>query len=123
MAIVAWVLQGFCAGLYALSGAMKSTMSKERMIATGQTGVAPYPMPLLRLVALLELAGAAGLIIPWLTGTAKFLTPTAALCLIPIMVGAALSHRSLGENKQAFGVNIPLIALLAAIAWIRFSQL
>jgi hypothetical protein len=39
-------------------------MSRERLLATGQTGIAPFPMPLVRLVAASELLGAVSLIVP-----------------------------------------------------------
>lgn len=108
--------------MFLTSGTLKSLFSKERMIETGQTGVAPFPLPIIRVVAVSELFGVAGLILPWLTGTAKFLTPVAAGCLIVFMIGAAISHWSLKEYKQALGVNLPLAVMLAAIVLIRAGQ-
>jgi uncharacterized membrane protein YphA (DoxX/SURF4 family) len=121
--VLAWVLQGICAVMFVTSGTAKSLMSKERMIETSQTGVAPFPLPLIRIVAVSELFGVAGLILPWATGTAKFLTPVAAGCLIVFMIGAAISHWSLKEYKQALGVNLPLALMLATILVIRVGQL
>jgi hypothetical protein len=71
MNVLAWTLQVVCATTFLASGTMKSLMSKQRMIATGQTGVAPFPLPLLRVVALAELAGVLGLLLPWATGTGR----------------------------------------------------
>ena len=51
MNVLSWVLQIVAATVFLYSGSLKSWMSKERMIATGQTGVAPYPLPVLRVVA------------------------------------------------------------------------
>jgi uncharacterized membrane protein YphA (DoxX/SURF4 family) len=123
MNTLAWTLQLVCATAFLTSGTMKSLMSKERMIATGQTGVAPFPLPLLRVVALAELAGVLGLLLPWATDTGRALTPTAAACLAVIMVGAAVSHASLREPRQVLFVNIPLFAALVAIVLIRVPQL
>jgi hypothetical protein len=41
----------------------------------------------------------------------------AAVGLIAVMIGAAISHRSLGEYKQVFGVNavLALVCLLVAL--------
>jgi uncharacterized membrane protein YphA (DoxX/SURF4 family) len=123
MNTLAWTLSVVCATAFLTSGTMKSLMSKERMIVTGQTGVAPFPLPLLRVVALSELAGVLGLLIPWATDTGRILTPAAAACLAVIMVGAAISHASLHEPRQVLYVNLPLFAALVAIVLIRVSQL
>lgn len=123
MNVFAWVLQGFCAVMFTISGTLKSAMPKEKMIETGQTGVAPFPLPIIRIVAVSELFAAVGLIVPWLTGTARFLTPVAAGCLIVFMIGAAISHTGLKEYKQAFIVNLGLAAACAGIIAIRVGQL
>ena len=123
MNTLAWTLQVVCSIAFLYSGTMKSLMTKERMIATGQTGVAPFPLPILRAVALSELAGVAGLLLPWATGVARVLTPTAAACLAVFMVGAGISHSSLREPRQVLFVNLPLFAALVAIVLIRVPQL
>ena len=121
MDIALWIAQGIAAAIFLASGIAKSTMSKPRMIATGQTGVAPFPLPLIRVVAAAELAGSVGLIVPWASGVSPWLTPLAACGLIVIMVGAVFSHASLREYRQAFGVNVVLIALLLFITIGRFT--
>jgi uncharacterized membrane protein YphA (DoxX/SURF4 family) len=60
---VVWVCQGLLAVLFLASGCAKISMSRERLLATGQTGIAPFPMPLVRLAAASELLGAVGLIL------------------------------------------------------------
>ena len=123
MNALSWTLQILLAATFLYSGSLKSWMPKERMIATGQTGVAPYPLPVLRIVATAELAGAAGLVLPWLLDIDRFLTPLAAACLVPIMVGAAVAHAGLGELKQVFLVNTPLLLALAGVVAIRVGDL
>ncbi len=123
MNVLAWILQGTCAAVFLYSGVLKSFMSKERMIATGQTGVAPFPTPLLRIVALSEIAAAVGLILPQALGIAKLLTPLAALGLAIIMIGAAVAHASLHEFKQVVFVNAVLFVALVTIALIRIGEL
>ena len=56
-----WILQGRLAVVFLGSGIAKSTMSRERLIATGQTGIALFPMPVVRVTAASELLAAAGL--------------------------------------------------------------
>ena len=123
MNTLGWTLQVVCAATFLASGTMKSLMSKDRMIATGQTGVAPFPLPILRTVALAELAGVFGLLLPWATGIARALTPAAAACLAVFMVGAAVSHASLRELRQVLFVNLPLLMALVAIVLIRVPEL
>lgn len=123
MNVLAWVLQGLCAAVFFHSGIMKSLMSKQRMLETGQTGVAPFPTPVLRIVALSELVGVAGLLLPQASGIAEELTPIAAGCLAVIMVGAAISHATLREFKQVVFVNTTLFLALIAIAAIRGAGL
>ena len=71
MNIALWIGQVILAGVFAASGAAKSTMSPERMAATGQTGVALFPLPIVRFTAVMELTAAVGLILPQLTGTRR----------------------------------------------------
>ena len=49
--------------VFAGSGVAKSTMSRERLVATGQTGAASFPMPVVRCAAAMRLLAAVGLII------------------------------------------------------------
>lgn len=74
-------------------------------------------------MAVLEVAGAFGLILPWLTGNARVLTPLAATGLAIVMVGAAVSHWGLREFKQVFGVNLVLFATLTIVVIGRYSEL
>lgn len=105
-----WVVQVLLAVVFLASGALKSTMSKERLIATGQTGIAPFPLPVIRLTAICEVLAAVALVLPGLVGIAEVLTPLAAIGLMIVMVGAAVSHTSLREYPQV-GVNVLLFAL------------
>ena len=81
MNTITWILTAVLAVVFTVSGVAKSTMSRDRLIASGQTGIAPFPMPLVRVVAVSELFAVAGLFAPWLTDTARVLTPLAALGL------------------------------------------
>ena len=80
-----WVLQILLALLFVFTGVVKLVMPGEQM--TSQMPV-PLPVSLLRFVAVAELAGAAGLILPGLLGIRPELTPLAAAGLVIIMIGA-----------------------------------
>ncbi len=110
-----WVGQLALAGVFAASGSAKVIQSKERLLATGQTGVAPFPLPVIRFTAACELLAAAGLILPRATGVAPVLTPLAAVGLCVIMIGAAASHASLHEPRNV-ALNLVIIGVALAIA-------
>ena len=122
MDTILWILQGILAAVFLGSGIAKSTMSRERLIATGQTGVALFPMPVVRVTAASELLAAAGLLLPWATGIAPWLTPTAAAGLCVVMVGAAWSHTRLRE-PQNVAANTVLFAAALAVAIGRLAGL
>lgn len=115
MNVVLWIGQGVLAALFAVSGTLKSTQSKERMLATGQTGVREYPLPAIRFVAAAELLAVVGLILPQASGVAPVLTPLAALGLAVVMVGAAVAHTRLHEKGTA-AVNVAILLVCVAVA-------
>lgn len=92
MNIALWIVQGLLAAVFLYSGVPKLTWPKPRLVASGQTGVAPFPTPVIRLTAVAELAAVAGLIAPRASGIAPSLTGVAAIGLMVVMVGAIASH-------------------------------
>lgn len=105
-----WTVQLVLAVVFAASGTAKLTMTRQRLLATGQTGVAMYPMPVVRFTAAMELLAAVGLVAPGLTGIAQLLTPLAAAGLGVVMVGAAWAHSRLHE-PWSVAANTVLFAL------------
>jgi uncharacterized membrane protein YphA (DoxX/SURF4 family) len=95
MNVALWTAQILLAAVFLASGGFKVSQSKPRLIASGQTGVAPFPLPVIRLTAVAELFAAVGLIAPRATGIAPALTPAAAGGLCVVMLGAMTSHTSL----------------------------
>jgi uncharacterized membrane protein YphA (DoxX/SURF4 family) len=120
--VALWIVQGLLAAVFAFSGWQKSTKSKEQLIAAGQTGVAPFPLPVVRFTAATELAAAAGLILPWATGIAPILTPLAACGLAIVMIGAMWSHLTLHEFNTA-ALTTVMFGLCIYVAVGRFSDL
>jgi len=117
-----WIIQVALMVLFVGSGLAKSTMSRERLIATGQTGIAVYPMPVVRFTACCELAGALGIVLPWATGVARVLTPLAGLGLAAVMVGAGYAHLRLREPRTALA-NLAILVLALVVAVFRFADL
>jgi uncharacterized membrane protein YphA (DoxX/SURF4 family) len=122
MNVVLWAAQLLAAAIFLFSAFTKGTWSKEKLLAKGQTGAAPIPLPLLRAIAFAELLGAIGLVAPWLTGIAPILTPLAATGLSIIMVGAAVTHLRLNEPRTALQ-NLAILALCVSTAVGRCAQL
>ena len=127
MNIVLWSAQCVMAVIFGYSGAFKSTHAKEKILASGQTGVKWYGIGFIRFIALCELIGCAGLVLPWLLGTARMLTPIAASGLAIIMVGAAGSHwrlaRAGGERGTREWANvITNIVLLASCLLVAIGR-
>lgn len=112
MNLLLWTLQVLLAGVFTASGLAKISQPKERLVAIGQTGVAPFPLPVIRFTAFCELLGAIGVVLPRLVGVAPFLTPLAAAGFAVVMLGAIASHAYLREPRN---VALTALVFIAAI--------
>jgi hypothetical protein len=70
----------------------------------------------------LELLAVVGLVLPWATGVAPWLTPLAAAGLAVVMVGAIVTHARRGE-KQPITLNVILLLASLFVAVGRFMDL
>jgi hypothetical protein len=121
MTIGLWSAQAALAGLYGMVGFMKLTQPIPELAAMmGWPGVMPEAV--VRFVGLAELAGAAGLILPMLTGILPRLTVLAALGLVLLQLSAMVLHVSRGEF-EVLPVNLVLLGLAAFVAWGRGKTL
>lgn len=114
-----WAGQAALAALFFLSGLAKATLSAA--VLQGQLGLCPEaPAAVLRVVGLVELAGALGLVLPAATRILPRLTAAAAACL----AGVALLGAVLPATGGAAALPLPgllLAAAGAAIAWGRLG--
>ncbi|MGK3203853.1 DoxX family protein [Amycolatopsis sp. MEPSY49] len=117
MNIALWAGQVLLAAIFAVSGALKSTMSRQRLLETGQTGAAAYPLPVVRFTAICELVAVVGLIVPVPAGIAPALTGWAAVGLAAVMVGAMAMHGRLAivQHKAAEWRNVGVNAVILAV--------
>lgn len=122
MNIFLWIVQGLLAAGFVASAFMKGTWDRERLVRSGQTGVAGLPVALIRFIALAELLGAAGLILPWATGIAVELTVAAAIGLGVIMLLAAGVHICLREPKNV-AINAVIFTACLVVAAGRIAVL
>jgi hypothetical protein len=108
-----WVIQGLLAALFLFAGSMKLILPLESM-----AGPVALPGWFLRFIGVAEVAGAVGLILPWLTRIQPRLTPLAAGGLVVIMAGATVIS---AMGSPAAGAAVPLVvgALAATVAYGR----
>jgi len=109
--IALWALQVALAVPFAGAGLLKLTGSPEMVDLFSQIGAGQW---LRYLVGALELAGAAGLLVPRLAGVA-------ALGLAGLMVGATVTNLLVLGASPALTVGLLLVA--GVIAWVRRAQL
>ena len=115
MNLALWICQIVLAAVFLISGSAKISMSKQRLLDTGQTGVAPFPFPVIRLTAACELLAVVGLVAPRATGVLPVLTAAAAIGLAVVMVGAMISHATLREPRSV-AVNVVILAICCFVA-------
>ena len=119
MNVVLWILQVVLAVMFAMSGTMKSTQPREKLVGR-LPWVQDFSPATVRLIGAAELATALGLILPAATGIAPMLTPLAATGLVVMMVLAAITHTRRKE-PSAIAFNAVLLVLAAVVAWGRFG--
>ena len=112
MNILLWVLQGLLGLIFVGSGAAKLSQPKAKLAATPNMGWAgDFTQNSIRLIALAELLGGLGLILPAALHILPWLTPLAALGLAAIMFGAVMTHAG---RREPF-VPALVLALLALV--------
>lgn len=116
-----WVIAGLLAVFYLYAGGKKVAQTRERLQPM-MGWVDVIPMPLVRTIGVLEILGAAGLILPPLTGVASWLAVAAAIGLALIQVGGTALHLSRGEAR-VIGLNLALLAAAAVAAWLGTTWL
>ena len=111
-----WIVAGLLALFYLYAGGLKVVRTQEQLRPM-MGWVDTVPMPLVRVIGVLELLGAIGLILPKLTGIAPGLAVAAAIGLVLIQVGGIVTHLSRGEARL-IGLNV---ALLVAAGFLVFA--
>jgi uncharacterized membrane protein YphA (DoxX/SURF4 family) len=103
------------------AGATKLSQPKEKL-AKNMAWVEDFSQPAVRLIGAAEVLGAIGVVLPALTGILPWLTPLAALGLVLLMIGAALTHLRRTEYGY-IAMNVVLLVLAAFVAYGRFFAL
>jgi uncharacterized membrane protein YphA (DoxX/SURF4 family) len=122
MLLAYWITASLLALVYLVSGAPKIFRSQEALLASGQGWVTDVNPALPKLVGILEVLGALGVILPPLTNIAVYLAPTAAIGLVLVQAVAIGIHLKAGETK-ALPINFVLLGLAAVVAGLGIASL
>ena len=119
MTYALWIVQGLLAALFLFAGVMKLVLPLDKL-----TGPIPLPGLLLRFIAVCEVLGALGLILPGLLRIRPGLTPLAAAGLVIIMIGATVINLAGGDVVPALiTLVVGLLAAFVALGRWRLAPL
>ena len=113
-----WIVQIVLALIFFMAGMAKLSQPREKLV-TNMGFVADFSQEQVRLIGVIELLGAIGLILPAVTGILPLLTPIAALGLALTMVGAIITHIRRGEYSHI----LPNIVLLVMAMFVAYGRL
>lgn len=120
MDVVLWILAGLLAAAFLATGLLKLVRSREQLAQAGLGWVEDFGDGTVRLIGVLEVLAAVGLVLPPVVGVAEVLVPLAATGLVLVMGGAIVTHARRGETSMVV-VNVVLLVLAALVAWGRFG--
>ena len=121
MDIALWVAQGLLALAFAGAG-FAHAFRFDQFSANHRTAwAADVGRPGMRVIGLLEIAGAIGVVLPALTGILPWLTQVAAVGLALVMLAAATFHARRGEFSGIVP-NAVLGAIALFVVWGRFVE-
>ncbi|WP_063043419.1 DoxX family protein [Nocardia pseudovaccinii] len=121
MNIVLWVIASLLAAVFLGSGLAKLVQSKDKLASSGMGWAEDFSPGMIKILGILQLAGAVGLLVPAILDTAPILVPLAALGLAIMMAGAAIVHRRRHDDLKMITLNLVLLILAAVVAWGRFG--
>jgi uncharacterized membrane protein YphA (DoxX/SURF4 family) len=120
MNLALWIVAIVLAVVFIASGLMKQFVPKDKLVTSGQGWAQDVSPTNIRLIGLVEVLGAIGLVLPAAVHVAPILGPLAAVGLALVMVGAVVVHARRKEPMNV-AVNVVLIALAVFVAWGRFG--
>jgi hypothetical protein len=109
-----WIVQSVLAFAFVAAGGIKSAQPKEALEAK-MAWTQDFSQGVVRLIGLLEILGAAGLVLPMMLDIYPWLTHFAAAGLALLMLGAAGTHVKRREWGLVF-IPLTLAAMAAFVA-------
>jgi hypothetical protein len=131
--VVAWGLTAYLAVSFFKAGWFKLTAPISKLLEAGFGWVSKLPAAVVRLIALLELAGVVGIVggaaVYEFSGGeqawALFIAVAAALGLALTMIVASIMHQVRGESQYTFKMTsillVASVALAVALVLVRFD--
>jgi hypothetical protein len=113
-----WMVQVVLAALFGVVGIFKAAQPREKLLKMGKW-IEDFSDAQIKMIGVVEVLAAFGLIVPQLTGIAPVLTPLAAIGLVLTMLGAILVHVRLKEFS-AIAANATFLLMAAFVAYGRF---
>ncbi|MDQ3615204.1 MAG: DoxX family protein [Actinomycetota bacterium] len=120
MNVFLWIVAAALAGAFLAVGSMKLGQSKEKLAESGNGWVEDFAPGTVKAIGALEVLAALALILPALLDISPGVVPLAALGLVLLMIGAAITHARRQEWPM-IGVNLVLAVLASVVAWGRFG--
>ncbi|WP_039799737.1 DoxX family protein [Nocardia araoensis] len=121
MALGYWIVAAVLAVFYSYAGGIKVVRSKDQLRPM-MGWIDTVPLSFVRVLGVLEVLGAIGLILPPLTGIAPVLALAAAVGFVLIQVGGIALHLSRGEARM-IGLNVVLLAIACVATWLATAWL
>jgi hypothetical protein len=126
--VFGFAISAFTAFSFYKAGSFKLKSSKETMLAAGFGWLEKLPVSVAKTIGLLEILGAAGLILApvgYLIGFewAIWFAVAAGIGLALTMLGAIIVHAKRGEAKFTLKMNLQLllVSVLSAGAWFALT--
>lgn len=120
MNIALWIIAGLLAAAFLASGAMKLVQPKDRVVASGADFLEGFGPGSIKVIGLLEVLAAVGLVLPAALDIAPVLVPVAAAGLAVMVVVAAVVQLRRHETR-AMAFNLATIALFGFLVWGRLG--
>lgn len=118
MDVALWIVGVLLALVHALAGGVKLVRTRQQL-EPHMAWVAHASDAKVKTIGALELAAAAGLVLPGSTGIAEVLTPLAAVGIVLLHLGALAENRRSEPHRAP--LNLVIIALAAFVAWGRLG--
>jgi hypothetical protein len=118
--IALWIVAAVLGAACLAGGAMKMLQPTEKLAAGGYGWAEDFGSGPVKAIGALEVLAGLGLILPAALDIAPVLVPLAAVGLVLLMIGAAVTHLR-RQEAQAIVVNAVLLAVAAFVVWGRFG--
>jgi uncharacterized membrane protein len=115
MDIAYWIVAGLLALLYFYAGTLKVIRTRDQLRPM-MAWVDRMPLPALRALGAVEILGAAGLLLPPLTGIAPWPASAAAIGFVVLQAGAIAVHLT-GEDRR-ITLNVGLLVAAMVTVWL-----